>query len=646
MNQSLRAGIAALQGRRVGEVLLIGLAAAAFLYAARLALLYSDQPPLEWHSFRQAQTALNAYWLARDGFRLAYETPVAGYPWSIPFEFPLYEWLVALISNATGASLDSTGRITSFAFLALCLWPVHAVIRRLDLPSATFWCFVAITFSSPLYVFWGRSFMIETTALFFTVSAIRYFVDIMVGKPEPKRLLLFFLFASLAVLQKSTTALPALMTLSVAFCIQRCLQLRSVPTFMLDAKAWKTGACVVAAVLVGYAWVRFSDAQKALNPLGQHMTSYMLSPFNLGTAAQRVSPELWQGVLWDRMFVKNASGILGAALLLAPFVFATSVKVRSITVVATALSLLPLLVFTNLHLVHDYYQTANMLYLFFAISVAATSAGGPEVGLRPALVATALIVASNLIHLRSEDQLKIGKRFDKTSRDVAIGAVLKRELAEEGQFVAFGNDWSSTFGYLSERKSFTVPVWLPALHEVAARPQDFVEKDRLGAVVACATGVPSLPDLVAWSAKDGRNWKIGRTHECLIATPQAAPPSRPTRTIECVGNINGTKARDGSGYTALSLDGWVLDASGHGELPAPLFFELSSGGGEPQYFEALRVPRPDVTATKRTAETVDAGLSRVVTTALPAGEYTIRIVSRGSDGDSACRFSKTLKLPN
>jgi hypothetical protein len=251
----------------------------------------------------------------------------------------------------------------------------------------------------------------------------------------------------------------------------------------------------------------------------------MLSPFNLGTAAQRVSPELWQGVLWDRMFVKNASGILGAALLLAPFVFATSVKVRSITVVATALSLLPLLVFTNLHLVHDYYQTANMLYLFFAISVAATSAGGPEVGLRPALVATALIVASNLIHLRSEDQLKIGKRFDKTSRDVAIGAVLKRELAEEGQFVAFGNDWSSTFGYLSERKSFTVPVWLPALHEVAARPQDFVEKDRLGAVVACATGVPSLPDLVAWSAKDGRNWKIGRTHECLIATPQVAPPS-------------------------------------------------------------------------------------------------------------------------
>ena len=646
MNRSLRASIAALQGRRTSELLLIGLAILAFLYAARLALLYSGQPPLEWHSFRQAQTALNAYWLARDGFRFAYETPVGGYPWSIPFEFPLYEWLVALISNATGASLDSTGRITSFAFLALCLWPVHSVIRSLDLPKATFWCFVAITFSSPLYVFWGRSFMIETTALFFTLCAIRYFVDVMVGKAGSKPLLLFFLFASLAILQKSTTALPALMTLSVVFCIHRYLQLRSVPALMLDAKAWKTGASVVAAVLVGYAWVRFSDAQKVLSPLGQHLTSDMLSVFNFGIAEKRMSSVLWLEVLWQRMLTKNASGILGIALLLLPFVFATSLKVRSITLASIALSLLPLLVFTNLHMVHDYYQTANLLFLFFAISVAVTATGGPETGLRPALFATVLLVASNIIHLRTDDQLKIGKRFDKTNRDVAVGALLKRELAEGGQFVAFGNDWSSTFAYLSGHKSFTVPAWFPPAREVAARPQDFVEKSRLGAVVACSAEVPSLSDLVAWSSSNGRNWKIGRTHACLIAMPQSASPPHPTGTIECIGSINATNIADESGHESLWLEAWALDRSSLAELPGPLFFELSSGSGDPQYFEALRVPRPDVTAAQRTAETVDAGMSRIVSTPLPPGEYTIRIVSRSVDIDSTCQLSKTLKLPD
>jgi hypothetical protein len=114
----------------------------------------------------------------QNGFDFAYETPVAGMPWSIPFEFPIYQYLVALASQLTGFSLDATGRVTSFVFLALCLIPVRSITKNLNLPTSTFYIFSALLFSSPLYLYWGRTFMIETVAIFLSVTAVKYFLDI------------------------------------------------------------------------------------------------------------------------------------------------------------------------------------------------------------------------------------------------------------------------------------------------------------------------------------------------------------------------------------------------------------------------------------------------------------------------------------
>ena len=69
------------------------------LHAAYFLWIGLDHPALDFYAFRQTQTALSAYWLWHDGFRLAYETPVLGAPWAIPYEFPLYQWLVALLPH-------------------------------------------------------------------------------------------------------------------------------------------------------------------------------------------------------------------------------------------------------------------------------------------------------------------------------------------------------------------------------------------------------------------------------------------------------------------------------------------------------------------------------------------------------------------
>lgn len=119
------------------------------LYATYLAFRYSGQPLLELYGFRQTQTALTTFWFIKEGFKFAYETPVAGAPWSLPFEFPIYQTLVALIAKVSGFDLGKTGRIVSFIFLVLCLFPVKAICRSLQLPPRTFYIFAGLLFSSP-----------------------------------------------------------------------------------------------------------------------------------------------------------------------------------------------------------------------------------------------------------------------------------------------------------------------------------------------------------------------------------------------------------------------------------------------------------------------------------------------------------------
>src|SRR5262249_18342164 len=104
-------------GPREGLVVtaLFGILVLAFLFAFAVLCVGLFQPLLDQYAFRQTQTALTSYWLMRGGPIFAYETPVLGFPWSIPFEFPLYQLLAAALS-LVGVPLDAAGRIVSFVF--------------------------------------------------------------------------------------------------------------------------------------------------------------------------------------------------------------------------------------------------------------------------------------------------------------------------------------------------------------------------------------------------------------------------------------------------------------------------------------------------------------------------------------------------
>ena len=83
--------------------------------------------------------------------------PGARLSWAIPYEFPLYQWVVALL-RAFGVPIDA-GDVFSFGFYMATLYPLWILCQALNLENRV-WLIVAILFlASPFYVYWSCTVM-------------------------------------------------------------------------------------------------------------------------------------------------------------------------------------------------------------------------------------------------------------------------------------------------------------------------------------------------------------------------------------------------------------------------------------------------------------------------------------------------------
>ena len=620
------------------KLFLILMAVIAFIYAFYIAIKFSSQLPLDNYSFRQTQTALTAFWLVRNGFSLAYETPVAGMPWSIPFEFPIYQYIVALISQATGFSLNVVGRVTSFAFLSLCLIPTRSIIKNLNLPSSVFYIFAVILFSSPLYIYWGRAFMIETAAIFFSIASIKYFIDV-VKNSNIKDGLLFVIFSSLGILQKATTGLPVLVIL---FFIYACIILREKVFF---EKAFFSKKILLASIyfgiplLIGVMWVVYTDQIKLSNDLGANLTSSALASWNWGSLNQRLSFPLYADVIWGRVFERNLAGILGLAIFFMAFVSDAEKYVKWVMVVSVVMGLFPIFLFTNLHIVHNYYQAGSLIFFIFAISVAMGSILIEILEKKIITVFLVVVMATSNYYWFSKDYLRIIKTeyTGEKSRDLAVSDILKREIPPEKYFVSFGNDWNSSLAYFSERKSFTVPRFFKEYDAIALNPENFIKEADLGALVVCPSGGhPTIDDLTQWSSNN-RSWKIGVVHDCYVAIPDSSrvDTSAKISYVKCQGDLNYVSLNSSENKNIISISGWIFNASEIGDF-SEKFYLLMTKKGESILFDMMVVNRPNNNVV----------LSRVLNSNSLSGGYDIRVAKFSRGSLEVCNFQKKISFDN
>ena len=131
---------------------------------------------MDEHSFRQAQTAYSAYFFTRGGPFFSYETPLLGYPFSMPFELPIYQWLVGKFSLLSGLALDPAGRVVGRFFFYLALLPIDSLLRHFRVARIPRLASLTLYLFSPLYLYWSRTFMMESTALFFGLASCYFFL--------------------------------------------------------------------------------------------------------------------------------------------------------------------------------------------------------------------------------------------------------------------------------------------------------------------------------------------------------------------------------------------------------------------------------------------------------------------------------------
>jgi hypothetical protein len=432
---------------------------AALLLGLGLLVTRWNLPLLGMHSFRQTHTAITSYWLMQGSPWFAYETPVLGAPWSIPFEFPIYQLLVAGLAGLTNLPLDSTGRLVSYLSLVLTIIPVRMLARAWKLDDSYIQVFAILLLTSPIYLFWGTTFLIETFILFFCFWFLAE-VELSTRSSHWTALTLAILCGAVAALGKITTFVPFACVAGLILLNDFAKRLRLHAALLRPILAG--GAIMGTPMILFELWTRFADAQKRQNPIAIHMvsTSPATHRWYLGTWGQVFSVAMLHTLL---RALTDSLGVLGLPILIVsvPLVISLTIIDRrnGIVLLGTLVAFLaPFVLFANAHIVHNYYDTENAIFLICAMAVVVSrlfSTGHRQAGWN----LLAVTVASQLFWF--------GLFFVRDIRDpldrpmLAIAQAINAKTDPEGVVVIYGQDWSSVIPYYARRRALMAPDSVP-----------------------------------------------------------------------------------------------------------------------------------------------------------------------------------------
>lgn len=412
-----------------------------------------DASILDRHEFRQLQTATSAYWMKTDGFRLDYETPLFGPPWSIPMEFPVYQWCVATLSRSCSLPLEQTARSVSIFFFFASLPAIYGLAGLAGLAPSRRLLVVAMVLCSPTYLFYGRSFMIETTALCFA-SWFLYTVTRAVRDDNWRFALGAILCAVLAGLTKVTTfvvfLLPAAL-MTWIFWRQRWANRSQNPSALRRVTLYAVTP-VLLGVAVSYWWVRHGDHLKDINPFAGFLKSSEMTAWNWGTWAQRTSGEVW-GMNWSNF----SQFILGTAPLAVLLFFSTLVEpyYRRVAAWGAVFFLSGPLLFINLYYRHDYYYCANAVFLLGGAGfLLAGIWDSTRLPLSAKYLALLLALGGQLGAFYSGYRVNHGQ---KPPEPPALATVVRELVAPQDVVIIYGWDWHTLLPYYSQRRVVMVP---------------------------------------------------------------------------------------------------------------------------------------------------------------------------------------------
>ncbi|MGA8417724.1 MAG: glycosyltransferase family 39 protein [Candidatus Dormiibacterota bacterium] len=312
-------------------------------------LPHLSQPLTAISSFRQTETAYPALIYHQQGINLLNpQLPVSGSPWQVPFEFPLFQAMAALVMNlgvATDIALRASGLIC-FMATAFALW---GLVRHLSTRTAAVIALLVFLLS-PFNIWWSRSSMIEYMATAFSVAYV-WAGMIWIDKRHKRFAALAIVLGTLAMVVKVTSAIFWMVPLLLYWSRGPRPPLRIWLRDRLNVSLVLFLIPLIACVL----WTHHADDIKASNPATSWLTSEALFIWNFGTIAQRFSVHAWYDVIHPFDTLVTGLPLWAFAILCG---IAWLRERRAVWIGILLAGALPVLVFFNLYVVQQYYLAA------------------------------------------------------------------------------------------------------------------------------------------------------------------------------------------------------------------------------------------------------------------------------------------------
>lgn len=459
---------------------------------------------LDRYEFRQLQTALSTWWIAQEGWQLDYLTPLFGPPWSIPMEFPTYQVMVAKFHTLTGYPLEQSGRLVAVAMLLMCLPALYDLLGIADLKPSRRLIVLAVLLSSPIYLFYARTFMIETTALCLSV----WFLAMLRRSLEAPRALWIItatLVGTLAALTKITTFLvfgcPALALVMLSL---RRPTRAFVPTLI--------ASLVPATVALGVAWwwIQHGDAVKDSNPFTGFLAARELRAWNFGSWNLRFDSSFWIHLQENIVGYNLAEGAIAIALICTPF--ASSLR-RRVAGVALLGFISGPLVFANLYHVHDYYYAANALLLLSAAGLMLASVWDDPRLPRGANWLALVLVLSFQWHAFYRGYYSHHRHPAPPAPELA--QIIREAVPSDDVVLVYGADWNPLLPYYFQRRALMVPGGREHEMEVLDQVLAKLPPRRVAAMVISGDVLRARPDFVQERTK-----RFGLSPQPVVRYPQ------------------------------------------------------------------------------------------------------------------------------
>ena len=312
-----------------------------------LKFLNSKTGLADLYQFRQTQTAWGIREVSRNGFDFfTLQMPVLGYPYQVPFEFPLFQNISALVGSIFNFGVIESGRITSLLFFCLGgILTFNLIVKLLNAPIAIF--SVCLLYLTPFAIQWSNAVLIESLTNFFLILSAT-FLRLYFEKTSSYLLCLSSLSLGLSALVKITTAVPLIFFLGFFLFWGTSFRLSRKRILILFA-SW----CF--SLIPAFAWTLYADSVKNRGIFTQWLTSANLRTWNFGTIQQRLGEFEWLSI-FARIWLLGGIGFFVLIFFLF-FVIFESEKKRKLWIVIS-LPFVPVFTYFNLYVVHDYYFLA------------------------------------------------------------------------------------------------------------------------------------------------------------------------------------------------------------------------------------------------------------------------------------------------